>query len=241
MKVLFVCMLTCISLFANDLQWEIESVEVREITSSLDLEALENRYKDRDITPSPDRPARPNRPGTSRPNSRPMQVVNDFLVVGEKLWSIVEYGAPITDISELNTIDVLPNVQGEGIVAADLSAWSLPRVRAYEYVAKNYLGMEVIKFRYRIFFSHSGTFDGSDAYISGLVFEPTYVSATWGFKLNVENDLVSVTNLGGEGLEYSKNVAANVQLRIRAQSPVSNIVHTRSYTITGDGQLFEYQ
>lgn len=208
--------------------FEITDIVVEDVTSEIDeLDAIEDFNR-----------SRPNQNLVEKRKNDPFTLINNFIVLGEKIWKIVEAGKPIANIANMKTLDVLPGGKGGNIQAFDLSGWSLPRVRAYKVEMKNGFGAKVIDFKYRLFYSHGGSLDGSGAYLTGVTFEPTLVSPSWGFKLDVETALVSVTDVGNTA---SGQVAAlTVQLRYRARSIVSDMTRTVTYTITGDGRVLEY-
>lgn len=218
----------------SDLYYSIGNVVITEVTSESDQIAADEFFNQKDSYVL--RSIRPD--GAAKKGGGAISVINNFLVLGQKLWKIVEGGTPVANVSNLKTLDVLPSSGGKSLKAFDLSGWSLPRARAYKVEIENGLGMKVVTFHYRLFYSFGGSFDGSGAYLTGVTVEPRTVSPAWGFKFDAESKLISVTDIGNKST--GQNAALTLQLTYRVRSVVSDVTRTETYTITGDGKVYEY-
>ena len=182
-------------------------------------------------------PAGQTRPTRPWPPKRPGSVIGQFILVGEKIWSIVHEGRPLVSVSNASSLDVLPNIGADGVSAMDMTSWSLPQVKGFRVRMKNTWGVTVFDLEYRIFYSFGGTYDGKGSYLAGVTIEPTHVHVKWGFNVDVNVEVVSITNVGT--LE-DPVPALTLQLHYNVSSLMSNSTNRDTYTIVGDGRLIEY-
>ncbi len=217
--------------------FEISDIEVTDVTDEIDVEEAlidyQNRMMEKTYVERREQQITPGGGGNV------INIINQLLVIGEKIWKIVEGGRPVANVANMKTVDVLPSSEGKSLKAFDLSGWSLPRVKGFKVEIKNGFGMKVITFHYRLFYSYGGTLDGSGAYLSGVTVEPRIVSPAWGFSFDVETHVVNVANIGNKNT--GETAALTLQLRYRAKSVVSDVTRTETYTFVGDGRLLTYQ
>ena len=197
------------------------------------------------LSPSPPPPRRP-LPGGSRippgmriPSryGRPYNIIGQFMVIGERVWEIVKEGQPAIKVEDINSLDVLPKVEGKEITAFDMASWSLPQMQQYKVQVKNRRKKVVVDMEYRLFYSYGGTLDGKGSYLAGVAIEPTYVQAKWGVNMDMGVEVVTITNLNTPDDPVP---ALTFQIRYHVSTYTSASEHRDTYTVVGDGRLIEY-
>lgn len=158
-------------------------------------------------------------------------VAKDLVALGESVYTLVSKGKP-TFTGSFAPISVLPKVNGQPVDILDTEAWSAPVKRTYAVNMKNYYNVNVVSFRYSVFYAHSGSYDGKGAYITAAQIQPDYVNVLWGFDFTATMKLTGIVNQGTR-----ENPIAGAKLVM--EYTTSNILNSRtqvdSFFINGRG------
>lgn len=159
----------------------LESVTVQEVTDSIPFEG----YSYELTSPSQ----------TSGSNEGDVfDKVDKMIAIGKQVYEIVKKGKPIVNLKEMQNISIIPNVKG--LSAQNMTGWEAPKYKSYKIIYKNLFGMEVVSFKYTIFFQYAGQYEGKGAYITGLNIMASEVDVAWGFELNSYTKAEEITNTG---------------------------------------------
>ncbi|MEC9282229.1 MAG: hypothetical protein VX642_05925 [Bdellovibrionota bacterium] len=178
----------------GDGYFEIKNFSVIEISQEEQALHYNNLGQEPPIIPLPNLPLpTPGQPGTipGAPKS-PIAVIDEFITIGERIWKIIEANKPVVDI-RTNHYSILPNNVS---TPSDLSSWSKPEVKTYMITYENMFGMEVVKFVFRVMYSHSGNLNGKGSYIANAGIFPTHLEVAWGYKFTAVNEASLPTNIG---------------------------------------------
>ena len=157
-----------------------------------------------------------------------------LLAFGKQIWAIIEKGRPVVNVSNMQSVSVLPKVDGQDIDTFDLANWNAPRVRSYRVEYKNGFNMTVIAFTYNVIFQYGGDFDGKGKYLTGVNVTASNVRVAWGFNFNASTKLVSISNSGSK---LSPVASAVLEINYRAKSVMKDISSKRAFYVTGAGEL----
>ncbi|MAF90759.1 MAG: hypothetical protein CL674_05735 [Bdellovibrionaceae bacterium] len=164
----------------------------------------------------------------------PISVIGDFISIGAKIWKIIEANRPVVDINT-NYYSVLPKTVSS---PSELSGWSKPEQRTFMITYENLFGMEVVKFVYRVFYSHSGSLNGKGAYIANAGIIPTHLELAWGYNFTAFNQISLPTNIGSKDQPI-----ANIEMSLNwSIETVVKAEHRRVIAvIDGTGAMEFYQ
>jgi hypothetical protein len=152
------------------------------------------------------------------------------MVLGEKIYKIVEAGKPVMNI-RTHTWSVLPTGVRE---ARELSDWKDPVRTAYSLKAKNLYGAEVINVRYIVQFVPGGQYQGQGAFLSHIAVIPSTVEVAWGYNLDLEAEAREALNVG----TLNNPVAAfSADARIEVKTLLKTSVNTVTSFMTGEGKM----
>jgi hypothetical protein len=216
----------------NSVQLEVETVtESGTFTSVLEEEVTTLNAQDLPGMPSVD-----GHPGQKANIGQIIQVANDVIALGERIYEIVKKGKPVVNTSYA-PLSVLPKTAaGEPVDIMDTEGWSLPTSRKVTMNYKNLYGSSVVKFTYTVVFAHSGSYDGKGAYITAAQIIPSDVKVSWGFDFNASMRMVGLQNHGTR-----KDPVAGMVMSVnyKVESVLSTIDTHDTYHITGKGQLVQ--
>ena len=155
-------------------------------------------------------------------------ILDKLITLGQKIYKIVEAGKPVYNAS-FNRTDMVP----QGITEwQQLSNWQVPQSRRYQRTIRNLYGYPVIQLRYRIEYTAGGQYNGRGLYLQNVTILPEEVYVAWGYKLDVQVSIPSVTNAG-----TTENPVAGAQLLIdsKVSTVMNTLQQTESYYVRGDG------
>ena len=164
-------------------------------------------------------------------------IVDQLIALGKKIWPIIENGKPVANTDFMNNISVIPYISEESDHTATFYAmeeWSIPKAKTFKVDYKNIFGMSVISFEYTVLFQHSGKFDGSGDYLTGVTISPRNINVTWGFKFNASSSLTMISN---HGTEKSPISGATLQIDYKAESITKLIEAHETFHVTGTGEF----
>jgi len=161
-------------------------------------------------------------------------IFEKMILIGEKIWKIVEAGKPVANFSA-QRVDVLP----QGVSKwQDLAGWQIPVSKRYERVIKNKWGSSVVTFRYRIIYNYGGNFNGQGSYLMGVTVYPEVVDVAWGWSFDATASIPTIANAGS-----TKNpvAAAEVLISSKIRTPLAHLDNTESYYVRADGAFVDLQ
>ncbi|MBY0518295.1 MAG: hypothetical protein K2P81_15400 [Bacteriovoracaceae bacterium] len=165
-----------------------------------------------------------------------IQIANDVIALGEKIYAIVKKGKPVLNM-QYAPISVLPKTAaGQPVDVMDMEGWSIPVSRKIRMVYKNLYGAEVVVFSYTVVYSYGGSMDGKGAFITAAQVVPHDVSVSWGYELNAVMKLVGLQN---HGTKANPIAGAIISINYKVETVLKTIETNDSYHITGKGQLIQ--
>lgn len=153
---------------------------------------------------------------------------DEIVAIGRQFWDIIVANKPVLE-TETPMVHAVP----KGLNCwTDLEGWKAPIARSYEVVYENKLGMEVVKFRFRLQFSYGGSHKGRGRYLANVTVLPAEVNVSWGYKFNAKLDVAQALNMGTKAdpiAELEMNLHWNVSTWIKESE---NSVH---FSVDGNG------
>lgn len=188
-------------------------------------------------------PTGPRRSGNSNSSrnetdgSKIIKTTRDLIALGKDIYSIVEAGKPVSNVSA-DPIEVLPKDDKDvAFSALDLHSWSRPAFKDYKIVVKNLFGFSVITLDLKVLATTGGQLDGNGRYLTGVQIYPTYVDVAWGWTLDVNFKLQSISNIG----TATEPVATAVLLlESTVSTTITKRTTTNTYYVTGEGEITAY-
>lgn len=155
--------------------------------------------------------------------------VDTLVNAGKAIWSIVESGKPSSQIQSNFAYGIPHYVEWQS-----LDGWKAPVARDFDFAYKNFLGMETVKFTYRIHYTYGGRYKGNGQYLTNVTVKAAKVYLFWGSKLSANAEVPSVMNVG-----TIEDPIAGMMLLIswQASSLFSHFEDSMSYFIRGEGSL----
>jgi hypothetical protein len=150
-------------------------------------------------------------------------------MLGNKIWDVIVAGKPVANVSSFR-VSVLPLAEGD---RARLANWQGPAIRRYSVVAKNLLGMSVVKLDYQLVYSYRGQVGGKGAYLANATFIPTSVDVLWGYALNAR---VEATNAVNSGTEDFPVPMLEIQFIYAIDSLLTHSSRWDSFLLKGSGE-----
>ncbi len=216
------------SAFADEWQqkprdfFEVASVEIHEIPATgVELPAPEFR-KDLKFGPGPLANI-----GTV------IALGRELVALGEALYQLILKGKPSVK-TEYAPISVLPRVSGKPVDIFETEGWSTPEKRTYEVKYENLYGVVIVDFKFSVFYSHGGTYNGVGAYLTSVQVVPENVKVLWGWALDASMRLGGIQN---QGTRENPVAGATIILQHTTSSMLANVQKTTSFFITGKGEI----
>ncbi|MCB0384098.1 MAG: hypothetical protein KDD43_01800 [Bdellovibrionales bacterium] len=157
------------------------------------------------------------------------QIIN----MGKKIWEIVKANKPVVEI-KTKTANALP----KGIQCWDqLESWNFPKAETYKVVYKNLMGIEVVRFTFRVIFTYGGQYQGKGKYITNATIVPADVNVVWGYTFGANVKINQVVNLGTK-----QNPKAGMEMNLdwMVKTPLVENRKTSTYFLSGEGELIQY-
>jgi len=158
--------------------------------------------------------------------------------IGKKIWTIVEAGAPVIDISTDVATALPQSNNGQPVCWTQFEKWQAPQSRVFGVVAKNYLGMEVVRLKYRVLFIAGGQIDGKGHYIGYATVQPSEIKVAWAYNLKVEVKAPVVFNVG---TAQDPVAGMNLEIIYTVKAGLPTLMESKVYYITGLGQFEELE
>jgi len=121
-----------------------------------------------------------------------LDVLDDVINLGEKIWSIVKDGQPTVDYQS-KSANALPS---SADCAFELTNWQRPMVSTYQITYKNGFNMTVVSMIYRVIYTPGGKWQDSGSYLTNISIHPYQINVSWGFNFNASVQADQPINLG---------------------------------------------
>lgn len=154
---------------------------------------------------------------------------NEIVAIGEKVWTIIEAGRPVVNVTTPPVVSALPR----GLECwSDLDSWKAPKTKSYEVVYKNGFGMEVVKFRFRLHYTYGGGHKGTGQYLANVTVLPAELNVLWGFTFDANVEVNQALNLG-----TFDNPMAGLELNLKwkVSTVVKETQNSFHFFVQGDG------
>lgn len=158
------------------------------------------------------------------------QIIN----IGKKIWEIITANKPVVDV-QTATANALP----KGVQCWDqLENWQFPKAQSYRIVYKNLMGVEVVRFTFRVIFTYGGQFGGKGHYITNATIIPAEVRVVWGYNFNAKVNVAKVVNLGSR-----QDPKAGMEMNIDwvVKNPLVEDRKVSNFFLSGTGEMVSYQ
>lgn len=119
-------------------------------------------------------------------------VIDQIINLGQKVWTVVEKGKPVLE-SKFSYANALPQgVRSSG----ELEGWSPLQAKSFRVHAKNGFGITVYDVTYTLAHRYGGSYQGKGRYLDSVTVLPQHVSLMWGYKMNLNVNVISTVNIG---------------------------------------------
>lgn len=165
-----------------------------------------------------------------------IKVARDLVALGEDLYRLVVKGRP-SNTTNYSPISVIPRINNEPVDLLETENWTMPIKKTYEVSWKNLYGVEVVYFRYSVYFSYNGSYDGKGKYLTSVQVLPEQVKTLWGY------DFTATMKLGGiqnNGTRANPVAAATVLIEYTIATVLKAENHVDTFFITGKGGFKKY-
>lgn len=154
---------------------------------------------------------------------------NDIIAVGKQIWQIIQDNKPQWNNSTV-TVSAIPR---KVECWNNLTGWRRDQ-KSYQVVAKNLLGMEVIRFKYTVVYYYGGSYEDRGQYLANVTVLPTDVRVSWGYSLDSDVKVPVIQNLGS-----TASPIAGMEMRVnwKIKTVVRMIEANDIYLLQGDGQF----
>lgn len=157
-------------------------------------------------------------------------VLDQILNYGARIWKIVEANKPVVNV-KVATANALPAGTRDW---RGYQGWQTPRSRVYRISYKNFYGINVVDFSYRVLYTYGGNVFGKGRYLTNVTILPANLSVAWGYKFDAESAVPSVLNAG----TVANPVAAmELLMKWSVDTVVSHNQMTTSFFVRGDGEF----
>ncbi len=164
--------------------------------------------------------------------------VDKVINIGKKIWKVIDAGKPVVNLAN-DVATALPvSKSGRPLCWTQLEGWQAPLSQSYRAIVKNLYGMEVVRFDYRVLFVAGGSYKGKGHYIGYATVQPIAVDVAWGYNLEASASAPVTFNMG----TVSNPVAGmNLEINYKAKTVFREIAKSRTFFITGKGDVQEIQ
>jgi len=155
-------------------------------------------------------------------------IIND----ADQAWRVIEANKPTVVIRSARA-SALPRGVSHW---TDLDHWQAPEGTLYALRARNTYGVTVVEVRYQVLRTFGGSHKGRGRYLAAVAVVPQKIDVAWGYKLDLDVSVPSVTNVG----THEDPVAGVLmELHWTIRTPLQHAEGTRSFYVQGDGEFRE--
>lgn len=165
-----------------------------------------------------------------------IKVARELVALGEDLYRLVVKGRP-NNTTKYAPISVIPRISNQPVDLLETENWSMPVKRTYDVSWTNVYGVEVVYFRYSVFYSYNGSYDGRGRYLTSVQVLPEQVKTLWGY------DFTATMKLGGiqnNGTRLNPIAAATVLIEYTIATVLKAENRVDTFFVTGNGGFRKY-
>jgi hypothetical protein len=167
------------------------------------------------------------------PDLAPWNVLLDQVInMGKKIWDIVIANRPVVDLKNDVASAVPQGISGWQA----LGEWQTPHSKVFTLRYKNFYGMEVVHFEYRLSYTPGGSYNGVGRYLANVSIVPSDVTVAWGYKFAALSTIANTLNVGTQTAPVG-GMELNVGWSI--DTPIKHIQSSGSYFVQGDGKFLD--
>ncbi len=155
----------------------------------------------------------------------PLSIINTLLT----LWQVIESNKPVVNINTKGA-SALPDIAKTDWTL--VTGWKPEHVVNYKVEWSNPYGMKVISLDFEVRQTYGGSLKGKGQYIAVARVVPVAVNVDWGFDLNVNVNVPSVTNRGTVDDPLAEIA---MEVTYQAKGMFQNETVTEPYLLRGDG------
>lgn len=170
-------------------------------------------------------------PPPSVPDSSGIDI-GRIINIAKEIWAFIEKNQPVTDITTSYGTAVPAGITHW----SQLTGWKEPEGTVYGFNAKNGYGMEVVNVRYQVLRTWGGSYNGKGKYLTNVTVKPLRATVAWGYRLNMNVEIPSVTN---EGTAEAPLAAMLMNVGWSIKTIIKNDTGTSVYSLKGDGAYRE--
>lgn len=158
------------------------------------------------------------------------EVLTAIEKIGTRVWKIIEANRPVVHV-ESKVAHALPrNVS----CWMDLENWKVPKVYRYNVTYKNYFGMEVVNFTFRVIYTYGANYEGRGQYLANVSVHPAELDVLWGYTFNSKVEVQRIINLGTKAEPVA---GMEMKLAWQISTPMKDSQQTKIFFVTGKGEV----
>lgn len=165
-----------------------------------------------------------------------ISIGKDLVALGEDIYRLVIKGKP-SNTTSYAPISVVPRVNGQIVDILETENWTMPVKRTYQVVYENLYGADVATFRYSIFYSYNGSYNGTGAYLTAVQIVPEYVRTLFGFDFTATMKLGGIVN---QGTKANPVAGATIIMEYTVSSVLVANNESKTYFLNGKGYFKKY-
>jgi hypothetical protein len=163
----------------------------------------------------------------------PLDPLNLVIAMGEKVWKLIAAGRPVVNFKT----PVAHALPAGSNCWYELAGWSVPQSTLWSITYTNLLGMEIVRFNYRVAYAFGGSKGGKGKYLANVSVIPAEISVKWGFDFNADVQVGRAINLG-----TLEDPRAGLQLLVSwtVKSVLSEETRSTNLFVNSNGQISQY-
>ena len=119
-------------------------------------------------------------------------LLDKIINIGKKIWTLVDANKAVANFSGDRASAVPLGISSW----EQMQEWKAPSSQLYHVAYKNFLGMTVLDFTFRLIYSYGGTVNGQGQYLTQIGVLPADLMVRWGYHFNVHASVPGITNAG---------------------------------------------
>lgn len=158
--------------------------------------------------------------------------LKDFVVLGEKVYDLVQKGRPTVSTS-FAPISFVPKIDSEPVNPLEMEGFKVPRSKTYKISYVNMLGVEVVNFKFSIIYSYGGSYKGKGKYLAGI-YVSSNIQTGYMYDFKATMTVASATNIGTIE-DPIAGVTLSLEHQVKTFSKHTN--KTQNFFIDGNGNF----
>ncbi len=166
-----------------------------------------------------------------------LMAIKGMIGLGKQIYEIVKKGKPVVNINSKPVEILAIDEDGLPVPAMQMAGWRAPTVKKYRVKTQNYLGMAPASFDFMLIYSYGGQYRGVGRYITGAQIKTTKVNVKWGYTLDANFSLTTITN---EGTDSSPVAGAILSMKYTISTVLQEYGEDKTFYINGKGETTAY-